>query len=65
MAPRRLRGRLIALDGFVLSVARIVSPALWGLVYDQRPATAMALASWAAVLAATVMALQREAVKKL
>lgn len=61
LAPPHQRGRIIAVDAGVMSVARILSPALLGLLYEHGPLRAFAFSACALVLAAGLMASQARA----
>lgn len=61
LAPAHQRGRIIAVDAGVMSVARILSPALLGLLYEHGPLRAFAFSACMLVLAAGLMASQAPA----
>eukprot|EP00434_Breviolum_minutum_P038294 symbB.v1.2.033964.t1/scaffold4299.1/size41683/3 len=64
LAPPHLRGRIIAWDAQVLSVARILSPTLLGFLYDDGPLRAFAFSASALIVAAGLMASQANAVAR-
>lgn len=61
LAPAHQRGRLIAVDAGVMSLARILSPALLGLLYENGPLRAFTFSACALVLGAGLMASQARA----
>eukprot|EP00913_Durusdinium_trenchii_P020036 g18832.t1 len=63
-SPERFRGRIIAMDAWVMSVARILSPALLGLMYEHGPLRAFRFSSFTLFVAAGLMASQRHYVKR-